>query len=400
MWLLLLLAITITVRLPTMFGVNRTGWDEHAYVFFAQTFDEHGIAGIRQLLHDYPTNQTLQKSPLPTRMGFIVPAWLTCKLLGGFTADKLAWLSFLCGVALVVVGARFAESLAGRRVSSHSTGAQASVLCAIFLITSPLAAALSRRGMQDSFAALLMLASLYFFDRSWRRQTVVELVALGFALTAALLTKESAVLLYPILALASVYYWRAMNLRFPSKLILPLISAPLVYLATQMWICQGLANFIETYRSYASLQQTLEYTTHYEKGPWFRYLLDFFALAPVAFIAAVIGFAAPPRDTERHGRNLALIYLASGIVFFGFMPILNVRLVLFLDPFLRFGAAMAICYFVAQLGEKWSRIGFYLAIAVVLLSDAAQFYEVFVLGNVYSPTTFLLLRAEGFFDVP
>src|SRR3954470_2525223 len=183
-WLLALIAITIAVRLPTMFGVKRTGWDEHAYVFFAQTFEERGIAGVRQLLHDYTTNQTLQKSPLPTRLGFIIPAWLTCRLLGGFNADNLAWLSFLCGVALVIVGARFAENLAGRRLS---------VLCAIFLITSPLAAALSRRGMQDSFAALFMLASLYFFDRCWRRQSVVDLVALGLALSVALLTKETAV---------------------------------------------------------------------------------------------------------------------------------------------------------------------------------------------------------------
>lgn len=390
-WLLVLIAITITVRLPTMFGVKRTGWDEHAYVFFAQTLDERGVAGIRQLLHDYPTNQTLQKSPLPTRLGFIIPAWLTCKVLGSFNADNLAWLSFLCGVGLVVVGARFAENLAGRKMSS---------LCAIFLITSPLAAALSRRGMQDSFAALFLLASLYFFDRCWRRQTMIELVALGLTLTVALLTKEAAVLLYPMMALASIYYLQAMGLRFPSKLILPLVAAPLVYLATQMWICQGLTNFIETYRSYASLQQTLEYTTHYEKGPWFRYLLDFFAIAPVVFVAAVIGFAAPAGDSTRHGRTLALIFLSSGILLFGFMPILNVRLILFLDLFLRLGVAMAICYFVAQFGEKWSRTVFATAVAVVLLSDVAQFYEVFVLGNVYSPTTFLILRAEGFYDVP
>src|SRR3954451_12406913 len=117
MWLLLLIAIAIVVRLPTMLGVKRTGWDENAYVFFARTLDERGITGIRQLLHDYPTNETLRRSPLPTRMGYIVPAWLTCKMLGSFTADKLAWLSFLCGIGLIVTGARFAENLAGTKVS-------------------------------------------------------------------------------------------------------------------------------------------------------------------------------------------------------------------------------------------------------------------------------------------
>src|SRR6266581_1565785 len=92
-WLLLLLIITVAVRLPTMFGVKRTGWDERAYVVFAQTLDKGGVSGIRQWMHDYPTNESLQKSPLLLRVGFIVPAMFTCKILGGFNADNLAWLS-------------------------------------------------------------------------------------------------------------------------------------------------------------------------------------------------------------------------------------------------------------------------------------------------------------------
>src|SRR6266581_3452595 len=94
-WLLLLLIITVAVRLPTMFGVKRTGWDERAYVVFAQTLDKGGVSGIRQWMHDYPTNESLQKSPLLLRVGFIVPAMFTCKILGGFNADNLAWLSFV-----------------------------------------------------------------------------------------------------------------------------------------------------------------------------------------------------------------------------------------------------------------------------------------------------------------
>jgi hypothetical protein len=39
--MLWLLIITVAVRLPTMFGVKRTGWDERAYVVFAQTLDNY-----------------------------------------------------------------------------------------------------------------------------------------------------------------------------------------------------------------------------------------------------------------------------------------------------------------------------------------------------------------------
>jgi hypothetical protein len=389
-WMLWLLVITVAVRLPTMFGVKRTGWDERAYVVFAQTLDKHGVSGIRQWMHDYPTNESLQKSPLLLRVGFVVPAMLTCKILGGFNVDNLAWFSFVCGIALVLVGAQFAENLAGRKVS---------VLCGILLITSPLAAGISRRAMQDTFAALVFLACLYFFDQCWRRRSVLANVSLGICLCLALLTKESALLLYPLMAIAAAYYYRAMKLRPSPLLVLPLVAAPLIYLLIEIGICGGIGNFIGTYRTYVSLQQTLDYTVRYEKGPWFRYLLDFLALAPVVFIAAIIGFFARSEEPIRHGRNLALIYFAGGILLFGQMPIVNVRLVLFLDMFLRLGAAAAIAHFATQSGEKWSRRVFYLAIALLVVTDVWQFYQIFVIGNVYSPTTFLLLRAEGFYDV-
>jgi hypothetical protein len=42
----------------------------------------------------------------------------------------------------------------------------------------------------------------------------------------------------------------------------------------------------------------------------------------------------------------------------------------------------------------------YGGIALLVLTDIFQFYQLFMLGNIYSPTTFLLLRAEGFYDVP
>jgi len=388
--MLWLLIITVAVRLPTMFGVKRTGWDERAYVVFAQTLDKGGVSGIRQWMHDYPTNESLQKSPLLLRVGFIVPAMLTCKILGGFTVDNLAWLSFGCGIGLVLLGARFAENLAGRKMS---------ILCGILLITSPVAAGLSRRAMQDTFAALVFLACLYFFDQCWRRRSVLAYVSLGICLCLALLTKESALVLYPMMAIAAAYYYRAMKLRPSPWLVLPLAAAPLIYLLIEIGICGGIGNFIGTYRTYASLQQTLEYTVHYEKGPWFRYLLDFLAIAPVVFIAGIIGFFARSEDPIRHGRNLALIYFTSGVLLFGQMPIANVRLVLFMDMFLRLGAAVAIAHFATQSGEKWSRRVFYLTVGLLVMTDAWQFYQIFVIGNVYSPTTFLLLRAEGFYDV-
>jgi 4-amino-4-deoxy-L-arabinose transferase-like glycosyltransferase len=388
-WIWFLLLIAIAVRLPTMFNVQRTGWDERAYAVFAKTVNDGGVGGIRKWMQDYPTNESLQKSPLLLRVGFIVPAMFSCKLLGGFTPDNVAWLSFAAGIGLIVLGAHFVELLAGRKFA---------IVCGILLITSPLAAGLSRRGTQDTFAALLFVGCLYFFHNCWTRGRLWWHVALAGCMTLALLTKESALLLYPLLLIAAVYYQRAMRLQARYGLLLAALAvSPLIYLAIEFWICNGPGNFIETYRTYAALQNKLEYTLHYEKGPWFRYLLDLLAIAPAVFVSGVIGMSAPVDESSRNGRTLALIYLAGAILLFSQMPIINVRLVLFADMFLRLGAILGASYLASLFATKWTRIILVAVIVLLVVHDSFQFYRIFVAGNLYSPTTFLLLRSEGFY---
>src|SRR5207248_9565517 len=70
---------------------------------------------------------------------------------------------------------------------------------------------------------------------------------------------------YPMMAIAAAYYYRAMKLRPSPWLVLPLVTAPLIYLLIEIGICGGIGNFIGTYRTYASLQQTLEYTVRSEE---------------------------------------------------------------------------------------------------------------------------------------
>jgi hypothetical protein len=217
----------------------------------------------------------------------------------------------------------------------------------------------------------------------------------------ALLTRESALLLYPVMAIAAAYYFRAMQLRPSAWLLASLAAPPLLYIATQTILCGGIGNFIATYKTYASLQQNLDYTVRYEKGPWFRYLVDLLAIAPVVFVGAIIGLSIPPQDDcVRHGRNLAVIYLLTGILFFAQLPIINVRLVLFVDVFLRLGCALAILYFASRLRKNLARWILPAIVALFVLIDATQFYKIFVAGNTYSPTTFLLLRALGFYETP
>jgi hypothetical protein len=391
-WLLLLLIAAIGVRLPTMLGVQRTGWDERAYAVFAKTIENSGVSGIRQWMHDYPTNESLQKSPPMLRVGFLIPAMVVCKILGAFSPDNVAWLSFAAGIGLILLGARFTELLVGRNPA---------MLCGILLVTSPLAAGLSRRGMQDSFTALVFLACLYFFHSCWTRRTIFAYVALAFSLCLALLTKEAALFLYIVMAIAAFYYLRAMKLRLPPWLLVALVIAPVVYLSIEIAITGGITDLIDTFRTYAALQGKLEYTVHYEQGPWFRYLLDFLAIAPLVFVSAIIGLSTTkPEDAVRDGRNLALIYLAGTLLLFAQLPVINVRLVLFADVFLRLGAVLGVTDIGSLVASKWTRIATSVLIALLVVGDSFQFYRIFIQGNLYSPTTFLLLRALGFYGNP
>ena len=372
-----------------MFNVQRTGWDERAYAVYAKTVNDGGVGGIRKWMQDYPTNESLQKSPLLLRVGFVVPAMFTCKLLGEFTPDNIAWLSFAAGIGLIVLGAHFTELLIGRKFA---------IFCGILLITSPLAAGLSRRGTQDTFAALLFVGCLYLFHNCWTRRATLWHVALAGCLTLAFLTKESTLLLYPLLLVAALYYQRAMRLQTRSWLLLSaLVVAPLIYFVIELWICDGIGNFFDTYRTYSALQNKLEYTVHYEKGPWFRYLVDLLAIAPAVFVAGIIGISTPADESSRHGRNLALIYLVGALLLFSQLPIINVRLVLFADMFLRLAAVLGVSYLALLWAGKWTRGVLVALITLLVVNDLFQFYQIFISGNLYSPTTFLLLRSEGFY---
>jgi Dolichyl-phosphate-mannose-protein mannosyltransferase len=391
-WLLLLLIIAVAVRLPTMFGVQRSGWDERAYAVFAETLDQGGVTGIRRWIHDYPTNESLQKSPPMLRVGFLVPAMLICKVLGNFSPDSVAWLSFASGIGLILLGTHFTDLLVGRKFA---------LSCGILLVTSPLAAGLSRRGTQDGYTALVFLACLYFFHNCWTRRTIAAHVALAFFLCLALLTKEAALFLYVIMAIAALYYFWAMKLRPRFWLLAAVVVAPIIYFVVEIAICGGVGNLLDSYRTYAALQSKLDYTVRYEKGPWFRYLVDFLAISPFVFVSAIIGLAAASAENSvRHGRELALIYLVGSILLFAQLPIINVRLVLFADVFLRLGAVLGISYVASLFGTKRMQLAIFGLLGVFIISDAFQFYQIFVKANLYSPTTFLLLRAEGFYESP
>jgi len=385
-----LVMLAMALRLPGMSQVKRTGWDESAYAYFAQTWSREGAAGIRRLLADYPHDERLQKSPLPLRVAFIVAGSATCKLTGGYSADNLAWLSFCAGLAMVAAGTLFAWEMTASPVIAWLTG--------LLLCTSPLAAGLSLRATQDSFMGLVTVLALWLFYRTSRRASLVNCVLLGVCVLVGFLTKETLAFIYPLMGCAMAWQHFVEKRKIAWLVVVPLAVAPVLYFIIAAMLCGGIGNYISTYEFYGTLQEKLGYTTHYEKGPWHAYFVDFLAISPAVFFAAIAGLAAlQPPARENAGYGLCLVLFAGGCLVFGMLPVINIRLLLFADFFLRVAAAAP----VYRLSRQYPRLAVLAGVVFcgLLASDWRVYQHVFIEGRLYSPTHFLLFRAMGFYDV-
>lgn len=385
-----LIFIAIIVRAPDMSRVKRTGFDESAYVFFSQVWNEKGVGGIRQLLAEYPHDDRLQRAPLPLRIAFIAAGSATCRAMGGYTRDNLAWLSFGAGIAIVAAGTLFAWEMTASSVIGWLTG--------LLLIASPLAGGLSLRATQDTMVGLIIILALWLFYRASRRSTWWNNVLLGLCLLVGFLTKETMAFAYPLMGCMLAWQWFVGKRKVAWHCLLPLALAPILYLAVAAALCGGLDVYLSTYRFYGSLQEKLVYTTRYEKGPWDAYFVDFLTISPLVFFAAIAGLAglgSSPKERENYG--LSVLLFVGSCLLFGLLPVINVRLVLFADFFLRFAAAASIVMLARQ-HPRWMLLSVPV-VCVLLTGDWIAYQHIFIAGKLYSPTHFLLFRATGFYDV-
>jgi hypothetical protein len=386
----LLVLFAAALRIPGMSQVKRTGWDESAYAFFARTWSREGGAGIRRLIQDYRHDERLQKSPLPLRVAFIVAGAATCTLMGGFTPDHLAWLSFGAGLTMVAAGTLFAWEITANAVIAWLTG--------LLLTTSPLAAGLSLRATQDSFMGLITIVAIWLFYRASHRSSLVNCTLLGLCLLVGFLTKETLVFIYPLLCFAMAWQYFREKMKIAWQVLIPLTLAPVLYFIIASMLCEGVANYISTYEFYRTLQEKLAYTVHYEKGPWHAYFVDFLAISPLVIFVVIAGLAALQSPTkEKTGYGLCILWFAGSCLVFGMLPVINIRLLLFADVFLRVAAATSVCKLYKLCPLPVVLCG--LVFCGLLVNDWCMYQHIFIEGRLYSPTHFLLFNSMGFYDV-
>jgi len=389
MSVLVILLIALTWRLLTFAGPEPVGHDESVYRFYAQTLGERGWDGLRSVVHEWPDNPGLNKGPLPYRLFFIVPAMWACRLLGGYTVAHIALLSSLFSIGFIVV-----TLVLARRWFGPVYG----FFIALLMVFSPLAAGLARRGLQDTCFAFVAASSVLLYDRCWKHRRRSDVWLLGIALLAGFLTKESMAFLYPSFFLAGLYYARK-GWRGKVHIAVPFAFAPLIHVAIVSWLSGGLSEALDTYQSYSIMQRQIPYALKYQSGPWFRYLVDMILLSPLAVLLAIVGASSSwtDRDTAM-GRHLSLIYLLSGLAVFSLLPLLNVRIVLFLEFYVLVFALVGILDLSKRISPnpRLQFAAFGLLIVLLIANEIVQFNTIFSTSGIYDPITLNLVHATGF----
>lgn len=387
--LAIIIVLAIGYRFLSFGKVPLSGYDEAIYGLFIKTLGQKGIAGLQILIQNFTLDPVLIKGPLPFRILYIYSGFWCWKIFGGDILVNLAWISFVSGIGTIIIGYLLLEKWFNPAIAFWT---------AILLIVSPLGTALSRRALQDNLFTFIVTASIYCYHLCWQRKKAVNYIIWGLILLAGLLTKESMLFLYPCYGLLGLYYWRKTSYKFHWQLLLPLIIAPLIYLAISIWVAGSISLYIDTYLAYSKIQKTIEYAAKFQQGPWFRYIIDLLLISPLTYLLALFGAVNLSKNPNNNndGRNLSLIYIISTLVVFSFMPIINVRFILFLDIPLRALAVLGIFFFTNNIKSTNLR---YLAAGILIITvlavDIIQFYNIFIKANVYDPVTAILIQANG-----
>lgn len=229
----------------------------------------------------------------------------------------------------------------------------------LLVASSPLSLFLSRRALQDSFTALLMLLGVWAIHLAnpW---------LLGISVVLALISREAMVLYLPALAAAwavrtGVPYW------FSGALALTLGTLG----AIAAFYAVGGRRLIDIFKK---LQQSTDYVRRFQSGMPHRMLVDMALVSPVVTLAVLANWSAGPLWLVTFAGIALLTH--SGIT-----P-KNIRFLLVVDI-----SARMLC---ASLPGPWPWV-------VLVAGSIADFYLYRAFGKVEDPVTANLVVKSGMY---
>jgi len=416
-FILVMLIVAVFGTLKIFHQVQLGGYDENTYSFYMNAVNDYGIMAISSLSQTYYKVPENERPPSPLRAFFIFTGALTCQVFEACGLENLAMISLFSRIILILITFFWLSKLFDVKIAFSS---------AVLLLLSPVGLWSSERALQDSFFALLAIAAIISYHYCWKREKLSDPIIFGTILVAGFLTKESMFFFYPCFLVIGIYYWNQ-NKNFPwKKTAIPLILSPFLYLFIISMIVGSLGAVIAHYIFFQQGMDKIEYVVRFQFGPWYRPIIDWMLVSPLAFLLAVVGTIIPVSSEKiNKGRNLMALYLISGLLVFGAFSIQNLRYVLFLDVFICVLAVIGALslsekieavfhpYILRSIGKNEKTISFFSSLAkiknrryqtaifllilfIVVGTEILQFFKIFVVAGVYDPVTSTLMSALGF----
>lgn len=384
----IVLGIGIFLRIYPSAGFHDLGADELGYMVFFKQIDRAGPWNYDTVVHVYVERQYERSHAVvpATRVGFLAPAYLIGKgfHLSPFQAIRAT--ACVGSILALLLGALFAGRAGGRR--------QALAVTALFAVA-PLQIALAQRALIDSYFAFWALAAFWVLWENLRRPNHRGwLSAHVFSLVALVLTKENSA--FVVFALTGILLSNRF-LRFGTvtpRLWLATVAGPLVAIVLLAALIGGFGDLIRFYAMFVEKSRDNLYSIVAQDGPWYRYAVDFFLISPVLLFLA-FGRLCQLRLPDNDSRLMALFLGLSLLVMASVRYATSVRYAAYFEFPLCWLASSQIFLFFQGRPGKLRKLLLASTLVVVAGISLFQYRRVFVIGQVYDPTTAALVWSQG-----
>lgn len=368
--------------------------DEGVYLHYIRELQGQGLARLPDLFEEFRTDARLWRFPNPTRIGYLTFSLAWCSIFGASLAALSAF-SAACNVATVALTACCARR--------HMDNWHAAMLTWLVGF-SPLWLGLGRRALADSLAMLFAVAGWWTFLELLRRPgSWLVRTAFGASLTGMLLAKEVSVLV--VLPLVATYvverFHGRTSLSVTSLTCLLGVASALAGVAGVV-AAGGVTPLFQVARIVLSSPAGNPFAQAFCAGPWYRIAVDFILISPLSTLLGLGGvLTVAIRTVRRDEQGLsAAAAILIVVTLAEFAPLIkNVRYVALLDLPLRLLALGVLSDLAGGLRERWRRPALAAAVAVLVVADLVSFFELFVAGGIYDPTSFNLLAARQMIPV-
>jgi 4-amino-4-deoxy-L-arabinose transferase-like glycosyltransferase len=251
--------------------------DEKVYTRQAQALAQEGVAGIRKLVAEHERDRSWWVYPPPGRIGYLALRAAVMKLTGVWDENAGVYLS--CGASILVLAL---IAFLGLRYFDPWT----TLLALAFASASLVDLVIVRRAWADGVQILFAAASMALAFEVRRRAGAVAWCAAFAAVSAyAVTVKESGALVYAVwLGWLLWFFVRERAWRKTAILVGAAAVSTLVTLVVWSWAAGGWSALVSLYQRYSAGYAAAPYGLEFCSGPWHRFVLGAFLLAPLPFV--------------------------------------------------------------------------------------------------------------------